>query len=177
MECSSFLVPDRFPIVASRLGIDREPVDVHDDDAVAWLRAGVFADQLDRVERLEQAVAVARAHPQPVVTGDVLTALPDVVAAIPDDSHLVVFHTWTVTYFLRDERVQFFELLDGVGAQRDLTVLSAEGGGVVADLGVGRTPSTVVGEVSYRDGVKQPRVIGSCHPHGAWLRPEVPPPI
>ena len=177
LACSSFLVPDRFPAVASRVGIDREPVDICDDDAVAWLRACVFADQRDRVERLEQAVAVARRDPPPIVTGDVLAALPDVVADIPTNAHMVVFHTWTVTYFLRDERVRFFELLDRIGAERDLTVFSAEGGSVVPDLGIGRTPNTVVGELSYRDGVKQATVIGSCHPHGVWLRPEVPLPI
>jgi hypothetical protein len=177
LSCSSYLVPDRFPEVASRVGIDREPADVRDEDAVAWLRACVFADQHDRVERLEQAVEVARQDPPPIVTGDVLSALPDVAAAIPGDAHLVVFHTWTVTYFLREERVGFFDLLDRIGGQRDLTVFSAEGGGVVPDLGVGRTPSTVVGEIAYRNGAKQPTVIGSCHPHGAWLNSEVPPPI
>ncbi len=30
LECSSSVVPDRFPAVASRIGIDREPVDVTD---------------------------------------------------------------------------------------------------------------------------------------------------
>lgn len=177
LACSSYLVPDRFPEVASRVGIDREPVDVASDDAVAWLRACVFADQVDRVERLEAAVAVARRHPPPIVEGDVLSRLPDVAAAIPTDHHLVIFHTWTVTYFLRDERVRFFELLDEIGRRRDLTVFSAEGGSVVPDLGVGRTPSTVVGEVAYRNGVKSATVIGSCHPHGAWLRAEVPEPL
>src|SRR5207244_8001200 len=75
LACDSFLVPDRFPEVAWRTGIDREPVDVTDDDAIAWLRACVYADQLERLERLEQAVAVARRDPPTIVPGDAVDVL------------------------------------------------------------------------------------------------------
>ncbi len=169
LRCTSALVPDRFPHVASRVGIDREPVDVHNDEAVRWLRACVFADQAERVERLEQAVAVARRDPPALVAGDALDTLPAVAAGIPDDAHLVVFHTWVVTYFLRDERAAFFALLDEMGGQRDLTWISAEAPGVVPGFDVDRGPMTLVGEITYRAGRKTATALGVCHPHGAWL--------
>jgi hypothetical protein len=170
LRCSSYLVPDRFPEVASRIGIDREPVDVTDDDAVAWLRACVFADQLDRVERLEQAVATARRDPPDIVRGNALDTLAGVVEAAPPDAHVVIVHTWVVTYFLRDERAAFFQLINDLGARRDITWISGEGPGVVPDLGLERGVHSAVGEITFRNGDKQATVLGFCHPHGNWFR-------
>jgi len=55
-----------------RIGLDPEPIDVRDDDALRWLRAGVWPGQPDRADRLEAAVAVLRrpwrgASPGPVL--------------------------------------------------------------------------------------------------------------
>ncbi|HZN16025.1 MAG TPA: DUF2332 domain-containing protein [Acidimicrobiales bacterium] len=170
LSCASFLVPDRIPTVASRVGVDREPVDVMDDDAVAWLRACIFADQGDRLERLEQAVAVARRGPPTIVAGNANDVLRDVVAAVDPNAHLVVFHTYVVAYFLREERAAFFALLDDLGRTRDLTCISAEAPGVVPDFGLERGSMVALGEVAYRDGEKRATVVGTCHPHGTWLR-------
>jgi hypothetical protein len=170
LECDSFIVPDRYPRVASRIGIDREPVDVTNDDAVAWLRACIYADQAARRERFEQAVAVARRDPPTVVAGNAIDVLESVVADVPRDAHLVVLHTYVVAYFLREERAAFFELIDTIGQQRDLTWLSLEAPGVVTDLGLERGDMVAVGEITYRDGEKSVNVVGYCHPHGGWLR-------
>jgi hypothetical protein len=171
LPCESFIVPDRIPTVASRIGIDREPVDVTDDDAIAWLRACIYADQADRLVRFEQAVEVARRDPPQIVAGNAVDTLAAVVGAIPRDVSLCIFHTYVVAYFLRDERPAFFSLLDELGAQRDLTVFSAEAPGVVPDLGLERGSMVALGEVAYRAGEKHVTVVGTCHPHGTWLRP------
>ncbi|TNF26432.1 MAG: DUF2332 family protein, partial [Deltaproteobacteria bacterium] len=60
-----------------RIGLDREPVDVHDDDAVRWLRAGVWPGQPDRADRLEATLAVLRrpwrgASPGPTLSAHAL---------------------------------------------------------------------------------------------------------
>jgi hypothetical protein len=170
LECSAPGVDvDGFPEVAWRVGIDREPVDVTDDDAVAWLRACVFADQADRVQRLNDAVAVARRDPPRIVAGDAREVLSDVVLSAPADAHVVVFHTWVVTYFLRDQRADFFALFDELGRQRDLTWLSGESPGTIPDLGLERATQMTLGEIRYEGGMKSVNVIGRAHPHGNWL--------
>jgi hypothetical protein len=162
---------DEFPAVASRVGIDREPVDVTDDDAVGWLRACVFADQLDRLERLDQAMATARRDPPPIVTGDALDVLTGVAAEIPRDAHICVFHTHVLTYFGREQRAAFVDLMDSIGRQRDISWLSAEAPGTVAPLGLDREPTIAIGLITYTDGVRTTEVLGTCHPHGAWFQP------
>ncbi len=164
------VVPAGFPEVAWRVGIDREPVDVLDDEAVSWLRACIWADQADRLERFQQAVTVARRDPPTIVAGDVLDVLGDVVATAPTDAHLVLFHTWVVAYFTRDDRARLFDLIDGLGRERDLTWVSAEAPSVVTPLELEPTPTTVIGLIRYAGGERTASVFGECHPHGAWLR-------
>lgn len=171
LPCSSFIVPGRFPTVASRIGLDREPVDVMDDDAVAWLRACIYADQFDRRQRLDESIRVARADPPAVVQGDAIDTLAQLAADVPRDAHLCIFHTYVVAYFLREQRPAFFALLDEIGRTRDLTVISAEAPGVVPDFGLDRGSMVALGEVTYRGGEKHATVVGTCHPHGGWLRP------
>src|SRR5205823_5257960 len=57
-----------------------------------WLRACVFADQPERLERLDAALAIAREHPPPLVEGDALSLLPDILERVPAGMQPIVFH-------------------------------------------------------------------------------------
>jgi hypothetical protein len=48
------------PMIGARVGLDREPIDLTDDDSVRWLMACVWPDQHDRFERLRGAIEIAR---------------------------------------------------------------------------------------------------------------------
>lgn len=50
----------RRPTVIRRVGYDLKPGDVHDDDAMAWLRACVWPGQTERMVRLEAAISAAK---------------------------------------------------------------------------------------------------------------------
>jgi hypothetical protein len=56
--------------VASRCGNDRAPVDPTSPDGALRLRAYLWPDQLARAQRLDGAIALARATPPPVVAED-----------------------------------------------------------------------------------------------------------
>jgi hypothetical protein len=170
LQCSSDLVPDRFPDVAWRMGVDREPVDVRDDEAIAWLRACIWPDQIERVQRFDEAVSMARHAPPTILAGNVLDVLADAIAAAPTDAHLCLFHTHVVAYFLNEERAAFFDMLDGIGAGRDLTVYSAEAATIVPGLLLERGPGIWVGELAYRGGAKTTTLLGESHPHAEWFR-------
>ena len=45
-------VPERYPVVGARIGLDRSPIDLTDPDASRWLEACVWPDQADRFHRL-----------------------------------------------------------------------------------------------------------------------------
>ncbi len=91
-------VPAAVPAVVWRAGIDLNPLDVRNDDDMAWLEALVWPDQPDRAARLRAAIAIARKDPPRIVAGDLLTMLPSLAAEAPADATLVVFHTAVLAY-------------------------------------------------------------------------------
>src|SRR5262249_3860442 len=53
-------VPPSIPTIVWRRGLDSNPIDVHDEEAVRWLLACVWADHPDRRRRLQGAIELAR---------------------------------------------------------------------------------------------------------------------
>ena len=107
------LVADRLPWIWSvqagaplsvvrRLGIDRNPLDVFDDEAVAWMRACIWAGEAARLERFDAAVDAFRRDPPELVQGNathVGEALQEVSLSAPDTALVVAFQTIVRDYF------------------------------------------------------------------------------
>jgi hypothetical protein len=120
-------VPETLPRIASRTGIDLYPVDVSDYDAVRWVEALVWVEQPERLERLRQAVSIAREQPPPIIQGNALEMLPEVVMKIPADSPLCLYHSFTINQFSQEMRDQFTQLIAAEAQQREhLVRLSIE---------------------------------------------------
>jgi hypothetical protein len=91
-------LPDRKPVIAWRAGLDLNPIDLADADAVGWLQALVWPDQPERLSRLQRAIDVARADPPRVVVGDLRTDTLALVAEAKRFGTVVVFHTAVLAY-------------------------------------------------------------------------------
>jgi hypothetical protein len=153
-------LPRRVPEVVWRAGIDLDPLDVTNDDDVAWLSCLVWPGEADRAERLDHAVAVARRHPPSIHRGDLLDDLEGIAACAPSDARLVVYHSAVLAYVGEDKRRAFAEAVAALGA----VWLSNEGDGVLECIGVvGTDPAAFV---LARDGRE---VLGRADPHAAWL--------
>ena len=113
--------------VVWRAGIDLSPVDVTDDDAVRWLETMVWPEQEDRRERLRAAVRISRSDPPYLVRGDLLEALPGLIAQAPPDATLVVFHSAVVAYLDHAERERFVAMMAGLVADGRCHWVSNEG--------------------------------------------------
>lgn len=90
--------PERMPEVVWRAGIDLNPLDVNNEQDVAWLDALIWPEHTDRRERLRAAVDVARREPVEIVRGDLNEKVEDLVARAPGDATVVVFHTAVLLY-------------------------------------------------------------------------------
>ena len=62
--------PAAMPEIVTRAGVDRNPIDVRDPAIAERLIAYVWPDQIERVARIEAAIAIARAHPPEIERGD-----------------------------------------------------------------------------------------------------------
>jgi hypothetical protein len=148
------------PAVASRVGLERAPVDLADPDARDWLRALVWPDHVGRFARLEQAIALARVHPPPILAGDGVELLIDTLARLPPAGTVCLYHTQVTYQFSPAMREALDALLVVAGLRRQVFRLSVEW-----DRD-GNYPLKLTG---YRDGVKTETTLALCDPHGAWM--------
>jgi hypothetical protein len=153
-------VPHRVPRVSWRAGLDLNPLDVTNDEDVAWLRCLVWPGQTEREARLDAAIETAGKDPPEVVRGDLLADLPELVARAPADCTVVVFHSAVLAYVDPTTRREF------AAATRDLGVrwLSNEGVGVLPDVDVPAHDGAPF--VLIEDGSTP---LAFTHPHGDWI--------
>ena len=109
-------LPARLPQIAWRAGVDLNPLSVSRPDDVKWLESLVWPGQEGRIERLRQAVGVARRAPPAVERGDLLIDLERMAAAAPTDATLVVFHTAVLAYLDVAGRQKFVDSLQAIDA-------------------------------------------------------------
>jgi hypothetical protein len=166
-------IPTSIPPIAASIGIDREPVDVTDEDAARWLEACVWPDQLDRFERLVAAIAIARSDPPDVRVGDAIDDLAHTIDEAAALGHPVVTNSWVLNYLTGEQRTSYVAVLDHVGARRDLSWVIAESPAETPELPVVSADAdkhlTVLSLVTWRGGRRATRRLGTTHPHGFWL--------
>jgi hypothetical protein len=153
-------LPAALPTMGTCLGIDLHPIDVCDPDAALWLRALVWPDERGRTELLQAALKIAQQDPPKLIAGNALDQLPEVLATIPDDESLCVFHTHTVNQFPVEARARLSALFAAHAAIRDLSRVSIEW------LGDGHPRLELV---SFEDGVMTAQLLAYCGSHGEWL--------
>jgi hypothetical protein len=112
--------------VRRRSGIDRRPVDVTTDHGARLLEAFVWADQVDRVERVRRAIEIVRADPPRLMEGDFVEVLPALLAARALDAVTVVFHSASIMYLREEDRARVHETLGEEGKRGALASVSYE---------------------------------------------------
>jgi len=167
-------VPASMPLIARSIGIDLQPIDVHDDEEVRWLEACMWPEQADRFARLVAAIALARERTPDVRRGDAVLDLADVVAEAAAAGHPVVTNSWVLNYLPHDVRLAYVDELDRIGASVDLSWIIAEAPAQTPGLPVPTTDPaeeiTVVSLVRWRGGRRTVQRLATTHPHGYWLR-------
>lgn len=147
--------------VASRVGIDLNPISVDSPSDVKWLRALIWPEHQERQDRLNAALAVAAEHQPDVRRGDAFDLLPELVAAIPRDVTPVVFHCMTLAHMSRPQRQRFPAMLGELAAAR---------GGDLVWLGVEYVETDSLHRGRFRpDGSYDLTKLADVNPHGAWL--------
>lgn len=109
-------VPTAHPVIAWRGGADLNPLDVHDDDAMAWLTNLVWPEQQVRRDRLAQAIRIARADPPYIVAGDLFERLPGLLEQASGHGTPVVFHSAVIAYLDIGARERFHDLMSDLVA-------------------------------------------------------------
>ena len=146
--------------VVWRAGVDINPIDVMNADAMRWLRALVFPEHLERHQEIEAAARIVRDNPVPIVTGDALTRLPDLLSQAPDDSRLCLYATMVLYQFSSEARKALWALLAEFSKTRPVSVVIQDG------VPEGWAQLLIR---DFKDGKYTKRRMAEAHAHGRWL--------
>ncbi|WP_460793962.1 DUF2332 domain-containing protein [Nocardioides pacificus] len=161
-------VPEAMPEVAWRGGIDLHPLDVTDEDAMAWLTTLVYPEQDERRERLDRAVEIAQEEPPTLVRGDLLVELPALVDVAARHGQVVVFHSAVIAYLEPEERADFHRTMTRLVGDGACRWVSNEGKRVLPEV-TATGPSVPDDVPTFVLGVDG-RATAWTHPHGRSMR-------
>lgn len=159
--------PERIPEITWRAGLDQHPLDVTDDSDVRWLRSLVWPDMTGRLERLDSAIAVAKADPHRIVRGDLVRDLPALLDEVPAGVTPVVMHSAVLAYVDKDTAREFRNVVEQAGAIR-VGFESHRASPAHPDHSGSASANFTWGSfVLDRDG----EALATCAPYGSWLAP------
>ncbi|WP_141013988.1 DUF2332 domain-containing protein [Nocardioides sambongensis] len=160
-------LPHQPPSISLRAGIDLNPLDVTDADAMDWLTTLVWPEQDERRERLRHAVGLAAADPPHLVVGDLLTELPALVERAASYGTVVVFHSAVIAYLPPDDRLRFDTMMRDLVAAGRCHWISNEGKRVLPSV-TATGPATPDQGQAFVLGVDG-RMVARTHGHGRTL--------
>jgi hypothetical protein len=173
------------PPVASRIGVDLDPVDLADPAARAWLVA-CAPPEAAALSRLAAAVDIARRHPATIIAGDVVDVLPRVLAGIPPQQRIIVTDAYTAVFLPEQRRAELAGILAQTGRRRPLTWLSLDPlvplgpAGRESVQGLPLPPAlvsgyqhggvfAVLGARTFDEAGDRSRLLARAHPSGQWI--------
>jgi len=106
---------DDLPLIASKIGIDLNPVDVTDLSERLWLRALVWPENKHEADLLAAALESVAKDPPTIIAGDVIDVCPTLGRRLPPGEPRVVFHAATRMHVPTERRAAFDEAIDSVG--------------------------------------------------------------
>jgi hypothetical protein len=103
------------PAIASRVGVDLNPILATDVAGHRWLKALVWPEERTAAALLTAALTEARNDPPVVITGDAIDVCPKIGRELPAGEPRVVFHAATRMHVPAERRVAFDNAIDSIG--------------------------------------------------------------
>lgn len=169
-------LPEGGLAIATAVGIDERPVSVGRGEDARWLVACHWPEEVERLDQLRAALALAREEPPVVEAGDAVDDVARHLLAVPAHALPVVVSTWVLTYLSVARQVELLAVLDEVGAQRNLALVFAEQPERVPGIPVPVRPdgqpdgrATALVRIAWTGGRREAVRLADMHPHGRWL--------
>lgn len=148
--------------IASRIGIDLNPVDLLNPNEREWAMALLWPDQPERLKRFKTALQLLSNTKILLHEGNANAVLPNVFTKIPHDQQICVMHSFTLNQFSESDRKNFDHILEMASVNRSIWRMSLEWIGT-------ENPELVITE--YSSGKRNnSKKLAECHGHGEWIR-------
>lgn len=160
--------PDRMVRIAGLRGCDVAPVDLADPAQALRLKAYIWPEHTVRFERMEAAIAAAKARPPEIARMDAASFVEaELAKPQPAGTTRALMHSIVWQYVPKDQQARVTAAMEAAGAaatrERPLAWIAVE-----ADRTVHRHALTV----RFWPGGEEARQLAWSHPHGAdieWL--------
>ena len=149
-------IPSTIP-VASRDGIDLDPVDLANPDQLLWLRALIWPEHVERHQQLIDAATEFRDSDIRMHAGDATRVLPTLIDSVSREHALVVYSTIALHQFPRESRQCITDTLATTSTERPIWQIALEGND--PELSITR----------YRSGAGETEKLADASPHGWWI--------
>lgn len=174
VEPENMRLPDRLPAISRRMGLDRNPVDLADEENVRWLLACIWPGT-GRHERTASAIELATQKPPGVVRGDMVADLGSAIASVRPGP-VVVVTSWSFSYLGEDDRRAFERVLRDAGQEGPVAWICCDSPGV-SDLFKPADPPpddgdipSVLGLAVFESDLVESHCLGYMHSHGRWVK-------
>jgi hypothetical protein len=148
------------PRIASRVGIDLNPIDVRNESTRNWVLASIFPDRPQEVAQLRDALLLRAEIPVDILQGDALELLPAQAARMTNT--LCILHSWCL-YQWPESAVQKLE-----NTIRDISRTRP-----IYRIGIEKAMHKDAAEIVvmvYRDGqLESSRLVGTSEGRGSWV--------
>jgi len=154
--------------INNKIGIDQNPLDLKIKENADWLKALIWADKVERIEKIEQAIKIARQENIQFEKASSIDKFEEIIYSQKVDVPLVIYHTHTLYQFTQEKRNEFWNLIDNIGRKRDLIYLATENSQVLKnDYGVN---GVVVELTKYQKGKKLSQIVAETNGHANWIK-------
>ncbi|MCA1031280.1 DUF2332 domain-containing protein [Bacillus timonensis] len=149
--------PVQMPPVASKIGLDLHTNDLCNKEDRLWLRALIWPEHHERVELFDQSAEYFTQHPVELVEGDGVALLEEVVANLPTNSAICIFHTHVANQFPLELKHELVGKIKKIGSTRNVFH-------VYNNMWDGRLHVD-----SYISGIETQQTVGDTDGHGRWF--------
>lgn len=143
--------------VASRDGIDLDPVDLTNPDQLLWLRALIWPEHVDRHQQLMDAARELRQSDIQLHRGGAVDVLPTLMSSMPQEHAMVVYSTIALYQFPTEDRKRLTHALLVASENRPIWRIALEGNNPTLSI------------TRYRDGSGHSETLADASPHGWWI--------
>lgn len=144
--------------VASRDGIDLDPVDLTNPDELLWLRALMWPEHVERHQQLIDASIEFEQSDIHLHAGDPSDVLASLISTVPQEHALLVYSTIALYQFPESKRKRVAECLIQESQKRPVWQVALEGSDPRLSI------------TRYRNRASHTEILAEASPHGWWMK-------
>lgn len=154
------------PII--KIGIDQNIIDPTDKDKILWLKALVWADQLEHFVAIDEALKLNELKNIHFIKAETVLDFEREILKADITQTLIIYATHVLYQFSQDQKEEFYAMLERVAQLRDFYFLSVEGIKILLEKY--NSKETVIELTKYKNKQKTVKLLAETNGHGNWIK-------